>query len=212
MYERIWDEADYVIPPSENNAFFVMTNVIVTPNQTRTHCPEDHIEIPDIICGDPKRSIDRTQDSKTDLKTCIKDRIISHKSHGKETGNCVKSDKEGGVYACEISGWCPVERDILPTMNQPLLKRTEEFTVFIKNAISFPWFDKEKFNRHNMPNGICRYKPHDKSTWLCPIFRFKDIVEMAKGYFSNIFYGLKRIIFTNIQRMILFYINFTPSK
>ena len=45
MYERIWDDADYVIPPSENNAFFVMTNVIVTPNQTRTHCPEDHLEI-----------------------------------------------------------------------------------------------------------------------------------------------------------------------
>ena len=26
MYERIWDEADYVIPPSENNAFFIKTN------------------------------------------------------------------------------------------------------------------------------------------------------------------------------------------
>ena len=41
MYERVWDESDYVIPPSENNAFFVMTNVVLTPNQTRTTCPED---------------------------------------------------------------------------------------------------------------------------------------------------------------------------
>ena len=194
MYERIWDDADYVIPPSENNAFFVMTNVIVTPNQTRTHCPEDHIEIPDVVCGNQVSSINRVQDSEKELRKCIKGRIISHKSHGKETGNCVKSDKDDSLYTCEISGWCPVELDILPLMNQPLLKGTEEFTVFIKNSISFPWFDKESFHRDNMPNGICIYKPNDKSTWLCPIFRFKDIVEMAKGYFSNIFFWIKKII------------------
>ncbi len=35
MYERVWDEADYVVPPAENGAFFVMTNVVLTPNQTR---------------------------------------------------------------------------------------------------------------------------------------------------------------------------------
>jgi hypothetical protein len=35
LYNRVWDEADYVIPPAENGAFFVATNVIVTPNQTR---------------------------------------------------------------------------------------------------------------------------------------------------------------------------------
>ena len=46
MYERIWDESDYVIPPAENSAFFVMTNVVLTPNQTRSNCPEDHRENP----------------------------------------------------------------------------------------------------------------------------------------------------------------------
>ena len=35
MYERVWDEADYVVPPAENGAFFVATNVIITANQTR---------------------------------------------------------------------------------------------------------------------------------------------------------------------------------
>ena len=40
MYERVWDEADYVVPPAENGAFFVTTNVVITPNQTRGHCPE----------------------------------------------------------------------------------------------------------------------------------------------------------------------------
>ena len=33
LYERVWDEADYVVPPAENGAFFVTTNVVITPNQ-----------------------------------------------------------------------------------------------------------------------------------------------------------------------------------
>ena len=40
MYERVWDEADYIVPPAENGAFFVTTNVVITPNQTLGHCPE----------------------------------------------------------------------------------------------------------------------------------------------------------------------------
>lgn len=35
LYTRVWDVADYVIPPAENGAFFVATNVIITANQTR---------------------------------------------------------------------------------------------------------------------------------------------------------------------------------
>ena len=34
----MWDVADYVVPPAENGAFFVATNVIITPNQTRGTC------------------------------------------------------------------------------------------------------------------------------------------------------------------------------
>uniref|UniRef100_A0A8C3J796 Purinergic receptor P2X 4 n=1 Tax=Calidris pygmaea TaxID=425635 RepID=A0A8C3J796_9CHAR len=37
---RIWDVADYVIPPQEENTVFVMTNVILTLNQRQGHCPE----------------------------------------------------------------------------------------------------------------------------------------------------------------------------
>ena len=53
MYERIWDESDYVIPPAENSAFFVMTNMVLTPNQTRTSCPEDHTEMPGLFTREP---------------------------------------------------------------------------------------------------------------------------------------------------------------
>ena len=37
---QVWDEADYVVPPAENGAFFVTTNVLVTSNQTWGSCPE----------------------------------------------------------------------------------------------------------------------------------------------------------------------------
>ena len=39
----MWDEADYVVPPAENGAFFVTTNVVITPNQTWGTCPEVQI-------------------------------------------------------------------------------------------------------------------------------------------------------------------------
>ena len=45
MYERVWDEADYVVPPAENGAFFVTTNVVITPNQTWGECPEVQFNI-----------------------------------------------------------------------------------------------------------------------------------------------------------------------
>ena len=37
---KVWDEADYVVPPAENGAFFVTTNLLVTSNQTWGNCPE----------------------------------------------------------------------------------------------------------------------------------------------------------------------------
>ena len=40
VYKRIWDTSDIIIPPSENDAFFVTTNVVITPNQTRGVCSE----------------------------------------------------------------------------------------------------------------------------------------------------------------------------
>jgi hypothetical protein len=51
LYRRIWDPSDYVIPPSglEHGGFFVMTNVVITPNQTRGICPEVKSIIPSYL-------------------------------------------------------------------------------------------------------------------------------------------------------------------
>ena len=47
----MWDVADYVVPPAENGAFFVATNVIITPNQTRGFCPEDNFDVKGVDCS-----------------------------------------------------------------------------------------------------------------------------------------------------------------
>ena len=41
FFRRIWDVTDYVVPPTESNAFFVTTNVIITPDQEKGTCAED---------------------------------------------------------------------------------------------------------------------------------------------------------------------------
>ena len=70
----------------------------------------------------------------------------------------------------------------------PLLPYTEHFTVFIKNSISFPWFDPVKYKRNNMPNGVCIFNPLKEDSWACPIFRLGDIIDLAKGRFNPIRY------------------------
>ena len=187
IYERVWDVADFVIPPSENNAFFVLTNAIITKNQTRTACPEDYTDMPDIICNENGRRFVPPSASKNNYKKlieCTKGRISYYKSHGSETGRCIRHDRKENkedVHVCEVSGWCPIEQDILTKNTEPLLPNTEFFTVLIKNAISFPRFHPRKYKRNNMPNGVCLFDPQKETSWTCPIFRLGDIVSLADG-------------------------------
>ena len=221
-FGRVWDNVDYVVS-SGTDQFFVMTNVILTPNQIRKRCPEDHHEIPSLNCGNDFRKtkkmvqmeasrpkarhrkkllIDQINTSllstftnasfnsyKKTKNECKKDRIKSYKSHGIETGKCVRGDRSDydSKFACEIKGWCPVEKDILPNPKLPLISGTENFTVLIKNTISFPLFGSQKYHRNNMPKGLCLYEPENDATWLCPIFRLQDIVTMARGKAFNHF-------------------------
>ena len=206
MYERIWDEADYVIPPSESNAFFIMTNAVITPNQTRGKCPEDHFELSNITCNAHKDNQDAgkgTKDGGKNHDKCVKKRIYNYKSHGPETGNCVKSDRDHrDVYVCEIRAWCPIELDVLPMPNEPLLKNTDRFTVLIKNSISFPWFGADIYRRNNMPNGICKFDPNDETSKYCPIFQLGDVVKLAGGRKCK-----KYILFCNKRTFHLILIN-----
>ncbi|XP_035222015.1 P2X purinoceptor 4-like [Stegodyphus dumicola] len=162
VYRRIWDTADYVVPPSENNAFFVITNIVITSNQTQGKCPED----PEVgtLCQ-----------SDSDCRQGLS--FIT--GNGVQTGKCVKSDINKTLNVCEIFAWCPVERDINPLKGKrALLAASKKFTVLIKNFVDFPKF---KIKRRNIPDfkdvdtlKRCIYDPVKNP--LCPIFVLEDIV------------------------------------
>ncbi|XP_033113234.1 P2X purinoceptor 4-like [Anneissia japonica] len=164
-YNRIWDPADYVIPPVLDNAFFVMTNMIITPNQTRERCAE--------ICFS--------------FLTVI---IFT----GVKTGECVTYIYPNGstdnTSTCEIEAWCPVEYNETPLKNEAMLLEAQNFTVLIKNSIRFPKFDVE---RQNIAKEItdaelktCHYDKISKPS--CPVFGLDYIVQEAKQNFSKLAY------------------------
>lgn len=169
---RIWDVADYVIPPQENDAFFVMTNVIVTPNQSQYACPED-----------PQYSSCRNDSD------CKVGRPVAN-GNGVETGLCVSSAQNSSIKVCEIHGWCPVEDDRMPVKNQALIHGTEDFTVLIKNNIEFPKFKAKSRNILKRETRLylqtCKYNETDPVDRFCPIFRLGTIVNLTKTSYKDI--------------------------
>ncbi|GFS12706.1 p2X purinoceptor [Elysia marginata] len=176
---RTWDVADYVVPPQESNAFFVMTNVVPTPTQTQKTCPEDPT-VDDIQC-DSDEYCERRKG------------IAFLKGSGPLTGKCVDSDfpKFNGTKVCEIYGWCPVENDdMLQSLKEPVLQDAGNFTVFIKNNIEFPKFG---VSRRNLPENEddaylsrCNYNPESSRDKFCPIFKLNTIVQGAGIEFNQI--------------------------
>ncbi len=127
----MWDVTDFVVPPTENSAFFVTTNVIITPNQTQGACAED----PSVSGGcDPAHP----------EKNCSEGRSLVL-GHGVETGKCVRVSnhflghgKSNPTHSCEVLAWCPVEKDEKPLGNKKaLLAAAANFTVLIKNQVCF---------------------------------------------------------------------------
>ncbi|XP_029366676.1 P2X purinoceptor 4b [Echeneis naucrates] len=167
MDPRLWDVADYVIPPQGDHSVFVMTNMVVTPEQTQSRCAE--LPSPSTTC--------------TDDCDC-REGYSDPRGSGIQTGLCVNYSLT--VQTCEVLSWCPLEIDTeLPQRAQ--LAAAENFTMLIKNSITYPMF---KFYRRNI-------LPHVNSSYLkrckfsratdpdCPIFRLKDIVSEAGEDFQD---------------------------
>ncbi|KAK7088034.1 P2X purinoceptor 4-like isoform X1 [Littorina saxatilis] len=174
---RVWDVSDYVVPPQENGAFFVMTNVLVTPTQTQGTCDED----PTVA------------DARCENKTCTRGEPVNL-GNGIKTGNCIDSTVDPGAKVCEIYAWCPVERaDNTTQAPTPALLGSENFTVFIKNNIEFPKFDVLRRNILGFDNDTelssCRFDPNDARYKLCPIFGLSQIVQLAGTNYSDIAKG-----------------------
>ncbi|XP_048823193.1 P2X purinoceptor 5 isoform X2 [Lagopus muta] len=165
--ERLWDVADYVIPPQGENVFFVMTNLIVTPNQRQTTCPES-VNIPDALCYEDE--------------DCPAGQAVVA-GNGVKTGRCLK-DRDNIRGSCEVLAWCPVEKRSKP--KKPLLASAENFTVFVKNSIRFPKFKFSKMNVLATNNEsylkTCHYS---KEHPYCPIFLLGNIVRWAGNDFQE---------------------------
>nr|XP_011761458.1 P2X purinoceptor 4 isoform X3 [Macaca nemestrina] len=151
----------------QENSLFVMTNMILTMNQTQDLCPE----IPDV-----------TTVCKSDAN-CTAGSAGTH-SNGVSTGRCVPFNRS--VKTCEVAAWCPVEDDT--HVPQPaFLKAAENFTLLVKNNI---WYPKFNFSKRNiLPNITTTYLKsciYDaKTDPFCPIFRLGKIVENAGHSFQD---------------------------
>ncbi|XP_068422616.1 P2X purinoceptor 4b [Clinocottus analis] len=167
MDPRFWDVADFVIPSQGDNSFFVLTNMVITPIQTQSRCPE--LPNPSSICVDDCDCIEGQSDPR---------------GNGIQTGLC--ENYSTTVKTCEVLSWCPLEIDTkLP--EHALLAAAENFTVMVKNSITYPKFN---FHRGNM-------WPHINSSYLkrcefnrvtdpdCPIFRLKHIISEAGEEFQD---------------------------
>uniref|UniRef100_A0A452TBT5 Purinergic receptor P2X 6 n=1 Tax=Ursus maritimus TaxID=29073 RepID=A0A452TBT5_URSMA len=164
---RLWDVADFVKPPQGENVFFLVTNFLVTPEQVQDRCPE-HPSIPLANCWADE--------------DCPEGETGMH-SHG-NCGPCLPVPPLGG--GSRGWGWCPVESGTAPV--KPLLIQAENFTLFIKNTVTFSKFNFSKSNALDTWDATyfkrCRYD--SRYSPYCPVFRIGDLVAAAGGVFEDL--------------------------
>ena len=141
--------------------------------------PTNDIPFPQAICA-------------TDLD-CRPDSYMIF-GHGPMTGRCVESDRAGAhanprakrARVCEVEAWCPIEHDGLPLgKDRPLMDRVDQYTVYIKNSVAFPFFGRQ-YRRNNVIPGPRPTIYHPAKNPLGQIFWLGDIVESAGGNFSRL--------------------------
>jgi hypothetical protein len=172
-YNGQWDSSDYTFEAP--NEIGVMTNMVITANQTQKLCPE-HPNLYLAVCN-PHNN------------TCVRG---TASVHGFRTGKCVaadfpfrKNDDEPwrNVSTCQIRGWCPVERYLPPlTGFRAVLSSTMNSTMRIQSTI---YFNDYKIIRNSLNYSqlnqdyilTCRYHPDTDP--LCPTFLLKDIIKLT---------------------------------
>ncbi|CAF0846408.1 unnamed protein product [Adineta ricciae] len=164
----IIDVADYIIPPSENDAIFIMSNFIQT-SQTRSQCAEA-VSLEEARC--------KVDDD------CL-NKAVSSKASGRWTGRCLITPSVGVMNTtanltqqstglCEYAGWCPAENDEVQAM---YVNDFLNFTIFIKNFIEFPTF---RVKHKNMVDNLKTCIFHPKHSPDCPIFSLGYILNQAE--------------------------------
>ncbi|THD24912.1 P2X purinoceptor [Fasciola hepatica] len=175
--KRIWDVADFVIPPLEKDAIFVATNLIVTSGQKQGTCFESEHGFGDMCLSDMECNQSET----------------NRVGNGIPTGRCVLAP--GASHGqCEILSWCPLENDTLPFgVDRPTFPMVQNYTLLIKNDIIF---EKFKVRRRNIQEwaskrflGTCLYDRNHEEYKYCPIFKLSTIFEEARVDPTIFIYG-----------------------
>ncbi|CAJ1068334.1 LOW QUALITY PROTEIN: P2X purinoceptor 4-like [Xyrichtys novacula] len=167
MDPNFWDVADYVIPAQGLNSFFVLTNMVITPHQTQSRCPE--LPSPSTTCVDDCDCIEGYNNPR---------------GNGIRTGLC--ENYSTTARTCEVLSWCPLEIDTkLP--EHPLLAAAENFTVLIKNSVTYPKFDFHARNilTHMNSSYLKRCEFNRTTDPHCPIFRLKHMISEAGEEFQD---------------------------
>ena len=151
------DRADYVVPPQENNAVFIMTNYIRT-DQQRTFCAEG-IDVKDAYCSNHS--------------DCTMKRKYPYKMNGRWTGRCRLPEGR-----CEMEGWCPVENDL--EIPQPIYDSLN-YTLNVQNFIEFTRFNISRRNVLNQSDYFRQCQYHPISDRWCPSFRIGDLLELVES-------------------------------
>ncbi|NWQ78979.1 P2RX5 protein, partial [Columbina picui] len=129
--ERLWDVADYVIPPQVGitRCCWLCCSARKRLSSLAAAGSAGSASIPDALCHQ-------------DRDCPAGEAVVA--GNGVKTGRCLK-DRDSIRGTCEILAWCPVEKRSKP--KKPLLATAENFTVYIKNSIRFP-----KFKFSNLKN------------------------------------------------------------
>ncbi|CAF0888182.1 unnamed protein product [Rotaria sp. Silwood1] len=165
----IIDGADYIIPPSENNAIFIMSNFVQT-DQTRTKCAEN-IKVKEAICHNDSQCFNKSFTPNMNGRWTGRCLLSPEKDIGNETTNITKTR----TGLCEYAGWCPSEDDLTSTK---LVQGVLDFTIFIKNFIEFPMFQIKHKNMVDSLKKPCIFHPEYQKD--CPIFSIDYIMSEAE--------------------------------
>ncbi|XP_078535815.1 P2X purinoceptor 1 isoform X2 [Lissotriton helveticus] len=113
----------------------------------------------------------------------------SRQGQGVMTGRCIPYNNNNNTKTCEVYAWCPVENDTY-VPKPALLLNAENFTLLIKNSISFPEFN---VTRRNLVESVtnqylqtCLY--HTKTDPLCPVFNLGYVVSESGQNFAALAY------------------------
>uniref|UniRef100_A0ABK0LJJ1 Purinergic receptor P2X 6 n=1 Tax=Rattus norvegicus TaxID=10116 RepID=A0ABK0LJJ1_RAT len=189
LEKRLWDVADFVRPSQGENVFFLVTNFLVTPAQVQGRCPELGSILYMGTTFKANLCSAGIQHPSVPLANCWADEDcpegeMGTYSHGIKTGQCVAFN--GTHRTCEIWSWCPVESSAVP--RKPLLAQAKNFTLFIKNTVTFNKFNFSRTNAlDTWDNTYFKYCLYDSlSSPYCPVFRIGDLVAMTGGDFEDL--------------------------